>query len=280
MEPVMARKMWRTLEPYHGMIYFAPEATEAYAALGVTGRSGYFASRAAAMGAVTGDVVVATFYNFNPDLVVDAMYSVWSTVSPEQIGVARLAAVDRALRRAIGDAVVASDDMTRAAELARTAAAGCHPEGRPLYAGHASLPWPDAPHLELWHAVTLLREFRGDGHLAALLDAEIAGIEALVLHAATGEVPRGVLQATRGWSDAAWGEAVAQLVDRGLVDAGGALTPDGLALHGHIEDRTDALALRPWAVLGPAGCDELRALVRPWSTSIVAKGTFGSHPPA
>lgn len=279
MEPLMARKMWRTLEPYHGMIYFAPEATDAYAALGVTGQTGYFASRAAPMGAVPAEVVVATFYNFNPGLVVDAMSAVWSTISPEQIGVARLTAVDRALRRALGDAVVAGDEMTRAAELARTAAAGGRPEGRPLYAGHASLPWPAVPHLELWHAITLLREFRGDGHVAALVDAQLSGIEALVLHAATGEVPRVALQATRGWSDAAWGEAVAKLGDRGLVDPDGAFTPEGAALHRHIEDRTDALALLPWTVLGPDGCDELRALVRPWSKSIVAGGTFGSRPP-
>ena len=64
-----ARKTWRTLEPLHGMVYFVPEAAEAYERLGITGRAGYFASRAAPMGAVTADVVVSTFFNFNPELV-------------------------------------------------------------------------------------------------------------------------------------------------------------------------------------------------------------------
>ena len=49
------------------------------------------------------------------------------------------------------------------------------PEGRPLYAGHADLPWPDEPLLELWHAASLLREHRGDGHIAALLHAGLTG---------------------------------------------------------------------------------------------------------
>ena len=69
MEAVTARKTWRTLEPIHGLIYFAPQAADAYAALGVTGRSGYFASRSSPMGAVNADVVIAAFFNFDPGLV-------------------------------------------------------------------------------------------------------------------------------------------------------------------------------------------------------------------
>lgn len=270
----MARKMWRTLEPYHGLIYFAPEATAEYEALGITGRDGYFASRAAAMGAVPAEVVVATFFNFNPALVRHAIPAAWSAATPGQVVAARLRAADQALRRSLGQAVD-GPECARAAALARGAAVECRVDGRPLFAGQASLDWPDEAHLVLWHAVSLLREFRGDGHIAALVDAGLDGLGALVIHAASGEVPRSVLQASRGWSDDAWRGSVESLAKRGLVDDSGSFTAEGAALRQHIEDRTDVLALAPWAALGRATCDELRSLVRPLSRAIVEGGTFG-----
>ncbi len=278
MEPLMARKMWRTLEPYHGMIYFAPEAAAAYEALGVKGFDGYFASRAAAMGPVPAEVVMATFFNFNPDIVRQAIPRAWEAAAPPLLLAARLGAADAALCRALGDAVD-SPEVAEAAALARVAADACAPEGRALYAAHSSLPWPDQPHLALWQAITLLREFRGDGHLAALVDAGLSGIEALVLHAASGEVPRAALQTTRGWTDEAWHAAIGSLCARGLVEADGAFTEAGAALRQHVEDRTDALAIAPWEALGPEGCDQLRALVRPLSKAIVGDGTFPTRPP-
>ncbi len=273
----MARKMWRTLEPYHGLVYFAPEADQEYAALGIVGRDGYFASRAAALGAVPAEVVTACFFNFSPVLVRHAIPRSWQAATPARVVEARLRAVDGALRRALGGEV-ARPEVARAADLARLAADACRPDGRALFAAHASLPWPTGPHLVLWHAITLLREFRGDGHLVALLDAGLDGIAALVIHAASGEVPRRVLQSTRGWTDDEWDAASSALARGGLVTADGQLTPEGAVLRARIEDRTDSLAMAPWRALGEAGCDELRALVRPWSRAIVGQGTFGERP--
>jgi hypothetical protein len=274
MDAIVARKTWRTLEPYHGMVYFAPEALERFSALGLEGSQGYFASRSAAMGAVRADVVIATFFNFNPALVRRAIPSAWEQATPEQLIDARVEAADDALRRVLGDEL-ASPVVARAAESARRAAAMCTPEGRPLYAAHSSLPWPDDPHLVLWHAITLLREYRGDGHIACLVDAGIDGCEALVQHAASGDVPRATLQSTRAWSDDDWEAAVARLADRGLVDESGAFTPEGRAQREQIERHTDELALRPWRELGEDGCAELRAAVRPLSKAIVASGALG-----
>jgi hypothetical protein len=206
-DALRARKTWRTLEPLHGMIYFVPEATEAYARLGITGRAGYFASRAAPMGAVTADVVVSTFFNFNPELVHAAIPGSWEIATPTQLVAARFAAVDEAFRRLLGDAVVESDEMGRAASVARSAAEAASRagmEGRPLAAAHAEMAWPEEPHLQLWHAQSILREFRGDGHVALLVVHGLSGIEALVTHAAAGDVPAHVLRSTRGWSEAAW----------------------------------------------------------------------------
>jgi len=265
----LARKTWRTMEPLHGMIYFVPEAAEAYAALGVTGRDGYFASRAAPMGAVSAEVVVSTFFNFNPDLVRAAIPRAWETTTPDALVAARFDAVDGAFRRIIGDGVVASKEMHRAAELARAMAeeAGTRTEGRPLCAGHVRVPWPDAPHLVLWHAQSILREYRGDAHIALLVTHGLSGIDALLTHAAAGEVPSHILRTSRGWSVEEWEEAAASLRGRGWLAEGDVpcLSDWGTGRRDEIEAQTDLLAADPYARLGPEGCAELRALTRPWS---------------
>jgi hypothetical protein len=265
----LAHKTWRTLEPLHGMIYFVPEAAEAYARLGVTGTAGYFASRAAPMGAVTADVVIATFFNFNPELVHAAIPGAWDLATPEDLVEARFAAVDAAFRRILGDAVVGSAEMVRAAELAELAAdeASRHVEGRPLAAAHAELEWPSEPHLRLWHAQSILREFRGDGHIALLVVHGLSGLEALVTHAAAGDVPAKILRATRAWPDEAWHVAADGLRARGWLEPGEELrfTATGTKHRQEIENGTDELAATPYAALGEERCAELRALVRPWS---------------
>ena len=278
MDPSVARKTWRTLEPYHGLVYFAPEPVAAYAAVGVVGRSGYFASRAAPMGAVPTEVVQATFFNFNPSLVATAMEGAWSAASPAQVLAARLEGADHALRAALGDGSLEGPEVAEAAQLARTAAEACTVEGRPLYAGHAALAWPEPPHLRLWHAISLLREFRGDGHIACLVVEGLGGCDALVLHGASGEVAPSVLQASRAWPDDDWAAASARLAARGWLDGEGALSEEGRAARQRIEDRTDALALPPWESLGDEGCERLRTLVRPLSKAIVASGAFGFRP--
>ncbi|HTL84103.1 MAG TPA: hypothetical protein VL856_02910 [Acidimicrobiia bacterium] len=267
-DAALSRQMHRTLEPYHGMIYFVPEAQAEYARIGLTGsRMGYFASRAAPMGAVPADVVIATFFNFCPALVRRVIPAAWEQATPAEIIEARFRAADQALRRLLRDAV-ASPEIKEAAELARAATAGCFVEGRPLYAGHASLEWPEEPHLVLWHAQTLLREFRGDGHIAAMVTQGLEGIDALLIHDATGDLPAGILQASRAWPDDDWNAAHARLQARGWLSDEGGLTDDGRAARAWVETTTDELMLRCWEPLGEDACRRLRALVRPYSRVI------------
>lgn len=276
MTPTLARKMWRTLEPYHGLIYFTPHASEAYAGLGVRGRAGYFASRGAALGPVPAEVIIATFYNFHPGLVRSAIPAAWDAASPAALVEARLGAADAALREVLGDGAVTSADMNAAAHTARAAAEACTPEGRPLYAAHAALPWADEPHLVLWQAVTQLREFRGDGHIAALLLEGIDACESLVTHGAAGDNPvtLDVLQATRAWPDDEWEAARARLRDRGWLAGDGTLTETGAAARQRVEALTDERAMAPWRAIGEADADRLRATVRPWSRAIAGSGVF------
>jgi hypothetical protein len=269
-----ARFLWQRLEAYHGLIYFVPEADRHYTALGLDpGRMGYFGSRAAAMGPVPAHVVVATFFNFNPELVHAVVPEVWNRTTAPALWDARLGAVDDALGRLFAERLRA-DDIRRAADLLRGAVGQCRPDGRPLFAGHLAQQWPDEAHLALWFGITLLREYRGDGHIAALTHAGLSGLEALVLHGATGAVPPAVLQSTRGWSDSAWTEARTRLEARGWLDATGALTDAGRAHRDGVERATDELAAAPWAVLSADEVEFLGELGKELSGVIAAAGTF------
>jgi len=267
--------MWRTLEPYHGLVYFTPHAAVAYAELGIHGRDGYFASRSAPLGAVGPEVVIATFYNFYPLLIHHAIPSAWEKASPAEILAARLSVADAALGEVLGDAID-GDDVIEAATLAETAARACTVQGRPLFAGHAQLPWPDEPHLALWHAITLLREFRGDGHIAALVTANLDPCEALITHAGADDSGIGydTLQRSRAWPEEDWNAAKTRLSARGLFD-GARLTDEGNALRTQIEQQTDRAAAAPWEALSTEDATRLRALVRPWSRAISESGAFG-----
>ena len=279
MDPMIARRTWRTVEPIHGMIYFTPEAGAAYESLDLTGRMGYFASRAAPMGAVPAEVVIATFFNFRPQLVRDAIPEAWNRATPTQIVDARVRAADLALRRSLSDAI-GTPELAEAAHLARRAAhVACeHLDGRPLFAGHASLEWPDDPHLVLWHAQSLLREFRGDGHIAALVAAGLNGLEAAITHVATGDVPGAVMLATRDWPEDEWQAGIDGLRSRGILESGEVLTltETGRAQRQWIEDATDSAAVVAYEVLGDDGCARLRALARPYSRAIVDGGLLGT----
>jgi hypothetical protein len=258
MDHTLARRMWRLLEPVHAVVYFAPEAKEAYAAAGLKGGwMGYFASRAAAMGPVPPEMVIATFYNFHPRMVRRAIPDAWTFSTPEKVLRARLHVADAALHRLLGSEI-AGEHVAAAAEIARRAAEAADPRGRTLFAAHAALPWPDESHMVLWHAATLLREHRGDGHVATLLANEVDGLEAHVLITADYVMPPEMQRANRGWSEEEWSAAEDRLLERGLIDARG-LTDAGHRLRASIEDTTDRLALQPFVAIGARDCDALEA---------------------
>jgi hypothetical protein len=259
--PPVARRMWRALETLHMTVYFSPEPRDAYRRAGLRGGwMGYFASRAAPMGPVPAEVVMATFYNFHPRMVRRAIPDAWGFAAPDQVLAARLEGADAVLRRLLGG-WAEGPEAAEAAGLARRAMEGRDPSGRPLFAAHAALPWPEQPHLALWHGATLYREFRGDGHVACLLADAVDGCEAHVLAAAAGQLPGSVLREYRGWSDEEWAAAAARLQGRGWLHGDGSLTDQGRAARDDRERRTDELATAPWRQLGPEGCARLLSLL-------------------
>jgi hypothetical protein len=260
----------------HSLIYFAPETEQQLTSAGLNpGRMCYFAGRAAPMGAVSGGVVTATFYNFSPGLVARCIPLAWDLAHPGAVVRARFAAADAALTRLLGPEIIASPDMVALAGLAREAATAGRPEGRPLYAGHAGLDWPEAPHLVMWHALSLLREYRGDGHICALLGAGLSGLEALVTHTATGQgFVREFAQSSRGWSDEEWKGGVEALTTRGLLAADGSLTADGDGLRDRVEEETDRLDTDPWQHLGDEGTEEVVRLGKAMTRTVMKAGAF------
>ena len=277
MDSTTSRAMHRTIEPIHTLVYFAPEAQEEYEALGLSGQAElYFPSRAACFGQVPWQVVQATFYGFSPLAVQFGLAEAWKKTTPEDVIAARLRGVDRALHRVAPELIA---DVSEALELARDAATACAVPGRPLYAAHAALDEPTAPHLALWHNLALLREFRGDGHLAALVTAQLSAPQALVLNGAyQGGVMTTFLQKTRAWSRQEWAEAVEQLRERGWVDADGQLTEEGRAGREAIEEQTDVLALAPWRHLGDERTARLRELLTPLKKAVLAAGDLPVKP--
>ncbi|MFJ8076969.1 hypothetical protein ACIQ7Q_24250 [Streptomyces sp. NPDC096176] len=276
LHPRAGRRCHNALNPLHSTVYFSPDFTEELGRLGIEDASAaYFAGRGAALGAVGPGTVTAAFYNFNHELVAKHLPAVWETASPEAVLAARLRAADTTLRRLLGDDVIASPDLAEAAELALRAAEACTRHARPLYAAHADLPVPAEPHLAYWHATTLLREHRGDGHLAALLASGLDPLEALVSHTATGKgmAPRWIL-ATRGWGRADWEAAQERLRGRGLLDADGELTEAGTALRSELEDLTDRLDRAPYEHLGAEGVERLTELGRGFLMTAAVAGAF------
>lgn len=271
MDTLVARRLWTAGEPYHALSYFAPACRAAWERVGLRGFwRGYFATRAAPLGPVGAGVVTASFYNFAPAMVERAIPAVWSLAPPSEAWGARLEGVDRALRSVLGDDVVG--EARGPAALARRAAGACPPEGRVLGAAYAALPWPGEPHLDLWQALTVLREARGDGHNAALLAAGIDGCAAHVLAAAAGSSMRRLTQPNRGWTDADWDRAVDRLRARGLLDGRGRLTTGGRRLRDDVEATTDRLSLGPWRELGDRPAEVLRRKLATLSGAIVDGG--------
>ena len=266
----------RRLEPLHSHVYFAPETDEHLTAAGLRpGRMVYFAGRAAAMGAVGPGVVTATFYNFAPAIVARHVPRAWTLATPEQVLAARLDAARASLTRLLGGPAAAeAEDVVELGGLLREACAALTPEGRPLYAGHADQPWPEEPVLQLWHAATLLREHRGDGHVAALVHSGTTGLEALVAHTLTGRgFTQPAAQATRGWSDEEWAGALAGLAGRGLV-ADGALTEAGTRARAELEQETDALSAAPFEHLGAERTERVAELAGLLAARLTAAGAF------
>ncbi|MFG2792630.1 MarR family transcriptional regulator [Streptomyces sp. NPDC048419] len=270
-----ARRMFELLEPICLVTFFADECNEELAALGHrTYWDGYFASRAAPLGRVPAEVVHAAFYSFADGEAALHIPSAWETIPPEASLAARERGSAASLRRILGAELTGSPGLERAADLTTKAATSAPMEGRVMYAGLRTVPVPSDPVARLWHSANMLREHRGDGHIAALVGARIGGTEAHVISAlAQGIHP----PETFGRIHHLPKERLAAVMDglrkRGLVDTEGHFTDAGRETQQRIEALTDELATAPYDALSPAELDELVAALEPITAKLVTAGS-------
>lgn len=272
-QPV-ARRFFELTEPIALVSFFAPEPNDSMATLGFRHYwDGYFAGRSAPLGRVPAEVVHAAFYSFAEGEVARHIPRVWETTTPEAAHAAREQGCVAALRRILGD-LVETPGLARAADLLAKASTSAPTEGRVMYAALRALPMPDEPVARLWHAANMLREHRGDGHVAALVSERIGGTEAHVLSAlASGIYPAESFGRIHHLPQARLAEVMDGLRDRGLLDASGRFTDSGRATKDRVESLTDDLAEAPYDGLEPRELDELITLLEPISTRLAATGS-------
>ncbi|EGD54599.1 SCO6745 family protein [Gordonia neofelifaecis] len=243
----IARRAYQSLEPYHVLAYFNPGLGAAQTDLGLDGHAFYVGARAVPLGEAAGPVVTAAFYNFSPSLT-ESAWERARAAGLAAIDERRYAMLDEQYRSILGDAC---DEIAPLLPEFESLLDGLPVSGRPLGAAWAASAIPEAPHLALWRHLSVLREWRGDNHIAELISHGLDGIDAGVFHEAQlpEDVPRRVLGhrfflLTRGWSEDDWNAAVDRLADRGLAERVGddhRLTADGYAMYQDIEARTDQL---------------------------------------
>jgi helix-turn-helix protein len=281
-----ARALAGALEPFAGQVYFSPECHAGYAALGFAGSPGrfgdvaapdrpaYFCSRGSVMGQVPGEVVAAAFAVFNPAVVVPSVAHGWSLTDAATICDARSAGATAQLGRVLGDRPAG---LARVNELLARALEPLRPEGRPLYAGSASLGLPGEPLADAWRRADMLREYRGDAHTSAWTAAGFDATEIGLLTELFWGLPLRTYIRTRAWSDADLDAAEARLADRGLL-AGGRFTPAGRTEREAVERATDRQCRPVVEALGD-DLDELLDTLLPWGETIrVAHGYPASGP--
>ncbi len=272
-DPV-ARRLFELTEPIALVNFFSPEPNESMAALGFRNYwDGYFAGRAAPLGRVPAEVVHAAFYSFAEGEAARHIPKVWDTTTPEAAYAARERGCVAALRRILAG-LAETPGLARAADLLAKASTSAPTEGRIMYAALRTLPMPEEPVARLWHAANMLREHRGDGHVAALVSERIGGTGAHVLSAlASGIYPAESFGRIHHLPKTRLVEVMDGLRDRGLLDASGRLTDAGCATKRRIESLTDALAEAPYDGLEPHELDELIALLEPISARLEATGS-------
>lgn len=275
-----ARLAYETLEPLHVLAYFSPRLGDAHRDVGISLPAFYVGGRGGPLGDCAASVVASSFYNFAPQMIAESWAQARSA-GLEKVAARRDQVLDDTLREILGDRL----DGPEVGELAAGFAALATDlpfTGRPLAAAWAATEAPDAAHLKLWYAVAVLREWRGDNHIALLVQHGLDGIDAGVFHESELGDPsirrralgRVMFQLTRGLTEADWDASVDRLADRGLVertDTGHALTDAGRDLYRTIEDDTDRLSQTPWAA--PESAD-LLARTRPYVKTILDAGVL------
>jgi hypothetical protein len=138
-----------------------------------------------------------------------------------------------------------------------------------MYAALRALPLPEEPVARLFHAASLLREHRGDGHIAALMAEGIGGLEAHVLLALDLGIPAPTFGRIHHLPSALLSDLIDGMKGRGLIEDEETFTPAGRQVKDRVETMTDDLAAVPYEALDTAELDELIAALEPLAHQLV-----------
>lgn len=268
--PTVARRLRDAIEPIAMHPVWARKTNEALAGLGLDFFSGYAWGRAAALGEPSPAVVVSSFAVFEPGMIGGAYTQGREATGRSEVVTARAEATTASLAEVLADVEPAA--LSEAAERLRDAAIDLDRTGRPLYAGLAEMPFPDEPEGILWRSAELIREHRGDGHIAACVAEGLDPVAMNILTERWVGFPLGAYSGTRGWDEATISATADRLRDDGLLD-GDDLTDDGWALRERIEDATDRAQAGLVAGLGD-DVDDLLDDLSEWSERCVAAQAF------
>lgn len=272
-----ARRLRDAIEPVAALSFWSKDVNDRYAERGLDFLLGYVWGRSCVLGEPEPGVVAAAFGVFEPGLVAQLYTDARAAVPLAEIRAAKEEGLVATLHDVLGDPAQAEGLAETTAALQRSTTA-VPLLGRPFFAALSTGEVPADPWAALWHACTVLRELRGDVHLAACVAAGLDGIESNVMTELwVGWEPL-AYTGTRAWAPEAMDAAMATLAERGLVEDGGAaLSGKGRDLREEIERITDdAMAV----VVDSLG-DDLDAVVGrvgAWSDRIVEAGWFPPDP--
>lgn len=262
-----ARRLRDACEPLAMHAVWSRMTNERLTALGLDFFTGYVWGRAASLGEPPAALVVATFAAFEPGLLTGIYEEARRRVKREDLFAARDEATVASLQHILGN-----EDVTFAVTTLRRGLAALDGIGRPLFAGLQSLPWLDAPLGQLWRACDMVREHRGDSHVAASITAGFSPVAMNILTELYIGMPLGSYTATRGWSPEIIHATVDQLQTEGLI-ADGMLTAKGFRVREEIESHTDAMEQPLIDAIGD-DLTELVAQLNRWSAACIAAGAF------
>lgn len=269
-----ARALRDAIEPLACQAIWSPEAAEDYAALGL---DDYFAAyiwqRTAALGTPPTPVAVMALGVFAPDLIAPVYEKGAAALSRDDVVRIRLDAPGRTVRRELGGI---DDEASHAVAQLRRGIEAAESTARPLFTGLRTDPWPQDPLAGLVHACTILREHRGDSHLAACATAGLDPVQSNVLTELWCGYDLLTYTPSRGWSAGRMDDAVRALRDRGLLE-GDALSAAGLRFRSELEATTDAMQETVVSAMGP-DLDGLTKQLGAWSDALVATGAAPPDP--
>jgi len=270
--PAVSAWMLAALGVLHAPVYRSRELRTRLAAEGIEAPMGaYLAQRSAPLGAATPQIVAATFYGFSPRMVAAHLPGVWDRIEPQRVIELTL----DAMRELFGRLLEGLDAEVTALAAALEPVAAAHPTvGRPMAAAWSGIPMTGESILDLWLATCVIRESRGDGHVALLVAHDIGPLESHLVTQGDRPEARPVLEALRGWTSEEVDDAAERLRIRGLLDADGKRTDAARALREDIERRTDELSAPPWIEAGPAVVDRIADLALALLPPVIASGTL------